>query len=120
MRPYLRLRASEHGSRHRECLQSGCRTSSAQIQADVCALHGRRDEALSVRARGGELYVIADAGSEMVEGKGLHILNMPASYGLLSPVLHVVSLQLLACRAALVKGTDVDKSRNLAKSVTVE
>jgi glutamine---fructose-6-phosphate transaminase (isomerizing) len=56
----------------------------------------------------------------MVEGKNLHILNMPQSYGLLSPVLHVVPLQLLACRAALVKGTDVDKSRNLAKSATVE
>ena len=73
-----------------------------------------------VRARGGELYVIADAGSEMVEGEGLHILNMPENYGLLSPVLHVIPLQLLAYHAALVKGTDVDKPRNLAKSVTVE
>ncbi|WP_306478208.1 glutamine--fructose-6-phosphate transaminase (isomerizing) [Methyloversatilis sp.] len=73
-----------------------------------------------VRARGGELYVIADAGTEMVEGEGLHILNMPENYGLLSPVLHVIPLQLLAYHAALVKGTDVDKPRNLAKSVTVE
>ncbi len=73
-----------------------------------------------VRARGGELYVIADAGTEMVEGEGGHILNMPENYGLLSPVLHVVPLQLLAYHAALVKGTDVDKPRNLAKSVTVE
>ncbi|MBC7206559.1 MAG: glutamine--fructose-6-phosphate transaminase (isomerizing), partial [Methyloversatilis sp.] len=73
-----------------------------------------------VRARGGELYVIADAGTEMVEGEGVHILNMPENYGLLSPVLHVVPLQLLAYHAALVKGTDVDKPRNLAKSVTVE
>ena len=73
-----------------------------------------------VRARGGELYVIADAGAEMVEGEGVHILNMPENYGLLSPVLHVVPLQLLAYHAALVKGTDVDKPRNLAKSVTVE
>lgn len=56
----------------------------------------------------------------MVEGIGLHILNMPASYGLLSPVLYVVPLQLLACHAALVKGSDMDKSRNLAKSATVE
>lgn len=118
--PHLRLQAFEHGSRHRECLQSGCRTSRAQIRADVCELHGRRDEALFVRARSGELYVIADAGSEMVEGKNLHILNMPQSYGVLSPVLHVVALQLLACHAALVKGSDVDKPRNLAKSVTVE
>ena len=73
-----------------------------------------------VRARGGELYVIADAGTEMVEGEGLYILNMPENYGLLSPVLHVIPLQLLAYHAALVKGTDVDKPRNLAKSVTVE
>ncbi len=73
-----------------------------------------------VRARGDELYVIADAGTEMVEGEGVHILNMPENYGLLSPVLHVVPLQLLAYHAALVKGTDVDKPRNLAKSVTVE
>ncbi len=73
-----------------------------------------------VRARGGELYVIADAGTEMVEGEGVHILNMPENYGMLSPVLHVIPLQLLAYHAALVKGTDVDKPRNLAKSVTVE
>ena len=73
-----------------------------------------------VRARGGELYVIADAGTEMVEGEGVHILNMPENYGLLSPVLHVVPLQLLAYHAALVEGTDVDKPRNVAKSVTVE
>ena len=73
-----------------------------------------------VRACGGELYVIADAGTEMVEGEGVHILNMPENYGLLTPVLHVVSLSLLAYRAALVKGTDVDKPRNLAKSEPVE
>ncbi len=73
-----------------------------------------------VRARGGELYVIADAGTEMLEGEGVHILPMPENYGLLSPVLHVIPLQLLAYHAALVKGTDVDKPRNLAKSVTVE
>ena len=73
-----------------------------------------------VRARGGELYVIADAGSEIPETEGVHILHMPEHYGLLSPVLHVVPLQLLSYHAALVKGTDVDKPRNLAKSVTVE
>ncbi len=73
-----------------------------------------------VRARGGELYVFADAGSEIAESAGLHIIHMPEHYGLLSPVLHVVPLQLLAYHAALVKGTDVDKPRNLAKSVTVE
>ena len=73
-----------------------------------------------VRARAGERYVIADAGTGTVEGEGVHILNMPENYGLLSPVLHVVPLQLLAYHAALVTGTDVDKPRNLAKSVTVE
>ena len=73
-----------------------------------------------VRARGGELYVFADAGSEIPESEGVHILHMPEHYGMLSPVLHVIPLQLLSYHAALVKGTDVDKPRNLAKSVTVE
>ena len=73
-----------------------------------------------VRARGGELYVFADAGSEIAESDGVHILHMPEHYGMLSPVLHVIPLQLLSYHAALVKGTDVDKPRNLAKSVTVE
>ncbi|MDP2808617.1 MAG: glutamine--fructose-6-phosphate transaminase (isomerizing) [Rhodocyclaceae bacterium] len=73
-----------------------------------------------VRARGGELYVFADADSEVTATEGVHILRLPEHYGLLSPILHVVPLQLLAYHAALVKGTDVDKPRNLAKSVTVE
>jgi glucosamine--fructose-6-phosphate aminotransferase (isomerizing) len=73
-----------------------------------------------VKARGGELYVFADADSAVSEEAGLHILRLPEHYGALSPVLHVVPLQLLAYHAALVKGTDVDKPRNLAKSVTVE
>ncbi len=73
-----------------------------------------------VAARGGELYVFADADSKVEEEAGIHILRLLEHYGLLSPVLHVVPLQLLAYHAALVKGTDVDKPRNLAKSVTVE
>ena len=73
-----------------------------------------------VRARGGELYVFADAGSAIEASEGVHILHMPEHYGMLSPVLHVIPLQLLSYHAALVKGTDVDKPRNLAKSVTVE
>jgi glucosamine--fructose-6-phosphate aminotransferase (isomerizing) len=73
-----------------------------------------------VAARGGELYVFADADSAVEEEPGLHILRLPEHYGLLSPVLHVVPLQLLSYHVALVKGTDVDKPRNLAKSVTVE
>lgn len=73
-----------------------------------------------VQARGGELYVFADRCSEILESGGVHILHLPEHYGELSPVLHVVPLQLLSYHAALVKGTDVDKPRNLAKSVTVE
>ena len=73
-----------------------------------------------VKARGGELYVFADADSAVHESAGVHVLRLPEHYGVLSPVLHVVPLQLLAYHAALVKGTDVDKPRNLAKSVTVE
>ncbi|MCL2524392.1 MAG: glutamine--fructose-6-phosphate transaminase (isomerizing) [Betaproteobacteria bacterium] len=73
-----------------------------------------------VQARGGELYVFADADSEIPESESVHILRLPEHYGELSPILHVVPLQLLAYHAALVKGTDVDKPRNLAKSVTVE
>ena len=73
-----------------------------------------------VEARGGELYVFADADSEIQASEGVHILRLPEHYGELSPILHAIPLQLLAYHAALVKGTDVDKPRNLAKSVTVE
>jgi glucosamine--fructose-6-phosphate aminotransferase (isomerizing) len=73
-----------------------------------------------VRARGGELYVVADADSHVAESEGVHILRLTENRGALSPILHVVPLQLLAYHAALVRGTDVDKPRNLAKSVTVE
>ncbi|AXS81170.1 glutamine--fructose-6-phosphate transaminase (isomerizing) [Dechloromonas sp. HYN0024] len=73
-----------------------------------------------VQARGGELYVFADADSEIPASDGVHILRLPEHYGELSPILHVIPLQLLSYHAALVKGTDVDKPRNLAKSVTVE
>jgi glucosamine--fructose-6-phosphate aminotransferase (isomerizing) len=73
-----------------------------------------------VRARGGQLYVFADADSRIASGDGLHVIRMPEHYGLLSPILHVVPLQLLAYHTALARGTDVDKPRNLAKSVTVE
>ena len=73
-----------------------------------------------VSARGGQLYVFADGGSQVTSSEGVNVLQMPEHYGLLSPVLHVVALQLLSYHVALVKGTDVDKPRNLAKSVTVE
>ena len=73
-----------------------------------------------VRARGGELYVFADANTHIKEAEGVHILQMPEHAGFLSPILHTIPLQLLAYYVALQKGTDVDKPRNLAKSVTVE
>ncbi|GGC13334.1 glutamine--fructose-6-phosphate aminotransferase [isomerizing] [Oxalicibacterium flavum] len=73
-----------------------------------------------VRARGGELYVFADGDSRITSSEGVHVIRMPEHYGLLSPILHVVPLQLLAYHTALARGTDVDKPRNLAKSVTVE
>jgi glucosamine--fructose-6-phosphate aminotransferase (isomerizing) len=73
-----------------------------------------------VRARGGELYVFADADSRIAPSPGVNIVRLPEHYGLLSPIIHVVPLQLLAYHTALARGTDVDKPRNLAKSVTVE
>jgi glucosamine--fructose-6-phosphate aminotransferase (isomerizing) len=73
-----------------------------------------------VRARGGQLYVFADADTRIVNDEGLHVIRMPEHYGPLSPILHVVPLQLLAYHTACARGTDVDKPRNLAKSVTVE
>ncbi|MDP2819091.1 MAG: glutamine--fructose-6-phosphate transaminase (isomerizing) [Polaromonas sp.] len=73
-----------------------------------------------VRARGGVLYVLADADSRIESGEGIHVIRMPEHYGALSPLLHVVPLQLLAYHTAVARGTDVDKPRNLAKSVTVE
>ncbi|HEY1611169.1 MAG TPA: glutamine--fructose-6-phosphate transaminase (isomerizing) [Paraburkholderia sp.] len=73
-----------------------------------------------VRARGGQLYVFADADTQIVSQEGIHVIRMPEHYGLLSPILHVVPLQLLAYHTACKRGTDVDKPRNLAKSVTVE
>jgi glucosamine--fructose-6-phosphate aminotransferase (isomerizing) len=73
-----------------------------------------------VRARGGELYVFADANTHISPAEGIHIMHMPEHAGYLSPIMHTIPLQLLAYYVALQKGTDVDKPRNLAKSVTVE
>ena len=73
-----------------------------------------------VRARAGVLYVLADADSRVRSEEGMHVIRMPEHYGSLSPILHVLPLQLLAYHTACARGTDVDKPRNLAKSVTVE
>jgi glutamine---fructose-6-phosphate transaminase (isomerizing) len=73
-----------------------------------------------VRARGGELFVFADQNSSIEPSAGVNVITLADHAGPLSPILHVVPLQLLAYHAALARGTDVDKPRNLAKSVTVE
>jgi glucosamine--fructose-6-phosphate aminotransferase (isomerizing) len=73
-----------------------------------------------VRARGGVLYVLADGDTHIESSEGVNVIRMPEHYGVLSPILHVVPLQLLAYHTACARGTDVDKPRNLAKSVTVE
>ena len=73
-----------------------------------------------VKARGGELFVFADADSHFKESEGVHVIRTPRHVGVLSPILHTIPVQLLAYHVALLKGTDVDKPRNLAKSVTVE
>ncbi len=79
-----------------------------------------RSNLQEVRARGGELHVMADQDTRLTDGDGLHVIRVPSHAGILSPILHTIPLQLLAYHAALDKGTDVDKPRNLAKSVTVE
>jgi glucosamine--fructose-6-phosphate aminotransferase (isomerizing) len=73
-----------------------------------------------VRARGGELYVFADADSHFTASEGVHVIRTPRHAGVLSPIVHAIPVQLLAYNAAIARGTDVDKPRNLAKSVTVE
>jgi len=73
-----------------------------------------------VRARGGELYVFADKNAHVKEGEGIHVLNMPAVPETIAPIVYTVPLQLLSYHVAVLRGTDVDQPRNLAKSVTVE
>ena len=73
-----------------------------------------------VRARGGELYVFADLDSHFTESEGVHVIRTPRHAGVLSPIVHTIPVQLLAYNTAIARGTDVDKPRNLAKSVTVE
>ncbi len=73
-----------------------------------------------VRARGGELYVFADRDARVAESEGMHVIRLMDHAGPLSPILHVIPLQLMAYHVAVLRGTDVDKPRNLAKSVTVE
>jgi len=73
-----------------------------------------------VRARGGELLVFADEQAGMSNGEGTHVVNMPHIHDALAPILYTLPLQLLSYHVAVLRGTDVDQPRNLAKSVTVE
>ncbi len=73
-----------------------------------------------VGARGGELFVLSDLDSDFNETDGVHVIRTPRHIGVLSPIVHTIAVQLLSYHVALVRGTDVDKPRNLAKSVTVE
>ncbi|SFX33153.1 MULTISPECIES: glutamine--fructose-6-phosphate transaminase (isomerizing) [unclassified Pseudomonas] len=73
-----------------------------------------------VRARGGQLIVFADEKAGMTNGEGTHVVHMPHIHDILSPILYTIPLQLLSYYVAVLKGTDVDQPRNLAKSVTVE
>ncbi|KPN17068.1 glucosamine--fructose-6-phosphate aminotransferase [Xanthomonas sp. Mitacek01] len=73
-----------------------------------------------VRARGGELFVFTDADSNFSASEGVHVIRTPRHVGVLSPIVHTIPVQMLAYHTALARGTDVDKPRNLAKSVTVE
>ena len=73
-----------------------------------------------VRARGGELFVMADEDAHIAPSEGVHVIQVPPHAALISPIVHAIPLQLLAYHAAICRGTDVDKPRNLAKSVTVE
>jgi glucosamine--fructose-6-phosphate aminotransferase (isomerizing) len=73
-----------------------------------------------VRARGGQLIVFADEKAGMTNGEGTHVVHMPHIHDTLSPILYTIPLQLLSYYVAVLKGTDVDQPRNLAKSVTVE
>ncbi len=101
----------------------------ALVDADMPVLAVAPNDALleklksnlqEVRARGGELFVLADEDSRFTPSDGIHVIRLPDHEGVLSPVVHVVPLQLLAYHTACVRGADVDKPRNLAKSVTVE
>jgi glutamine---fructose-6-phosphate transaminase (isomerizing) len=83
-------------------------------------LHKLKSNMEEVRARGGRLFILADSDTGLTAGPGVRVIHMPGWFGALSPVLHVVALQLLAYHVACLRGTDVDKPRNLAKSVTVE
>ena len=102
----------------------GCTRRSAPWARGDIALNSLLDKLKSnleeVRSRGGELYVFADRDAGFANEPGVQVLAMPHAPEVLQPVIYTVALQLLSYHVALHKGTDVDKPRNLAKSVTVE
>jgi glucosamine--fructose-6-phosphate aminotransferase (isomerizing) len=73
-----------------------------------------------VRARGGELFIFQDAKAGVEKDKDVHVMDLPQIDEVLAPILYTIPLQLLSYHVAIIKGTDVDQPRNLAKSVTVE
>ena len=73
-----------------------------------------------VRARGGELFVFADKAADVKPEEGIHVMQLPSVHEITAPIVYTVPLQLLSYHVAVLKGTDVDQPRNLAKSVTVE
>ena len=98
--------------------------SVSQVPADYPSaaelLEKLKSNLQEVRARGGQLIVFADEKAGMTNGEGTHVINMPHIHDTLSPILYTIPLQLLSYYVAVLKGTDVDQPRNLAKSVTVE
>ncbi len=90
------------------------------VAANDSLLEKLKSNIQEVRARGGELLIFAPKSSGIEEAPGIHVLEIPEVPELLSPIVYTVPLQLLAYYVAVLKGTDVDQPRNLAKSVTVE
>ena len=82
--------------------------------------HKMNSNLQEVAARGGRLFIIADERVALEEGDGAHIIRMPPMDDLIAPILYSIPVQLMAYHAALAMGHDIDKPRNLAKSVTVE
>ena len=92
---------------------------AAQLKCGSKALSGVKSNLSEVQARGGELYVLTDVPNEF-SAKQMQLLTMPTVHPVIAPLVYTLPLQLLAYHVAVLKGTDVDQPRNLAKSVTVE
>ena len=103
------------------CKECKAHISTLAVACLHCGASKRKTSNIQeVRARGGEMFVFADADSHFGESEQVHVIRTPRHVGVLSPIVHTIPVQLLAYHTALARGTDVDKPRNLAKSVTVE